>query len=348
MHVTSASLSSKAMHRGKLLLCFCAVFSLISCGSAMTSQATDAEDAQEQITSNNDTLSTSMVSSVGRLNFVMPQSFVEIGRSQTIYGTQVFTTPLTGAQSAEQLWAERIEDVRQQHRASGASSSSFRQTTSELERRNELGGGTTAPVVFFQYNADKPDRIRSEAAFATEEEFVNLRYPILLAGKEDNLLRLFYLIFRDYQANSAGGFSIGAGSLHGKPSVKERVRVALRDQDGECKIGISTHIASSTLSESRLSDFPATGAINWDGTSLRLLEREDRVVMALRGETGVISIRDQTNQEASVEYSWFYAGEEANPFRPEITIKMICDGRQTNARNRTWNTFLRLFEMRPT
>ena len=348
MRVTSASLASKATHHGKLILCVCAVFSLISCGSDMTAQATDAEDAQEQMTSNNDDLSSGIVSSVGRLNFVMPHSFVEIGRSQRIYGTHVITTPLTDTQSAERLWAERIEDARQQHRASGASSSSFRQTTSELGRRNELGGGTSAPVVFFRYNADKPDIVRSEAAFATEEEFVNLRYPVLSAGKEENLLRLFNLIFRDYQANSAGGFSIGMGSLHGKPSVKESVRVALRDQDGECNITISTHTAPSTLSESRLGDLPSTGALNWDGTSLRLLEREDSVVMALRGETGVISIQDQTNQEASVEYSWFYAGEEANPFRPEIAIKMICDGRQTNARDRSWNAFLRSFEMRQT
>lgn len=312
----------------------------------MTAQATDAGGAQEQMTSISEDLSTGMIGSAGRLNFVMPRSFVEIGRSQSIYGTQVFTTPLSGTQSAEQLWAERIEDVRQQHRASGANSNTFRQTTTDLERRNELGGGTTAPVVFFQYNADNPDWLRAEAAFATEEAFVNVRYPVLSAGKEENILRLVYLIFRDYRANSARGFSIGAGSLHGKPSAKERVRVALRSQDGACEIRISTSIASSNSSDSRLSDFPSSGTLNWDSASLTLLEREDRVLMALRGETGVVSIRDPDNHGASVEYSWFYAGEEANPLRPEISLKMMCVGQPTNARDRMWNRFLRSFELR--
>jgi len=168
--------------------------------------------------------------SVGRLDFSLPEQFKLKGRSQSIYHVQVETIPLQG-RSAQELWEQRVNQVRTKHLSAGYGLDTFRVT--------EISPGFSA--VFYRANKSMPIAITVEAFKTVPRNILTMKYTGK-AGKENGMLRLISLTGDDYRPDIANGFNIGAGSLVSPPSVNERATAGFEESESHMELHVELKI----------------------------------------------------------------------------------------------------------
>jgi len=271
--------------------------------------------------------------SLGRLDISLPEQFKIIGRNQSIYQLQVDTIPLQG-KSAQELWDERVNYVRNEHIANGYSLDTFKVT--------EISPGFSA--VFYKGNQSMPFLVTVEAYKPVPGHIFKMKFTGE-EGKEDVMLRGISLTADDYRSAIENGFNIGAGSLVSPPSVNESASATFEDNVNHMRLRVYLHTAGSRLSKGPMHNIDEEiKGLGAEGIKLRVLHRRSRKAAGFSGEDALVELKGP--MLPGLRYTWFYAGETANSFKPEIRIQMKSAIENQEEATAVWNLIIDSMKMR--
>lgn len=271
--------------------------------------------------------------SIGRLDFSLPEKFKLIGRKQSIYHVLVETFPLQG-KSAQRIWEQHLEQVRSQHVSNGFSQDTFNIT--------EISPGFSA--VFYNDNPTMPISVTVEAYKQVQNDIVKMEFTGK-QGKEDVMLRVLSIIADGYRPAITNGFNVGAGSLISPPSVNERAAAGFEESETHMELDVELNTAGSRLSEGPLENIDdEMKGLGAERIKLKIIHRRSRKAAGFYGEEALVQIKD--SEESRFRYTWFYAGETANSFKPDTRIQLSGSAKYQEEATAVWDLIINSMRMR--
>jgi len=165
------------------------------------------------------------------------------------------------------------------------------------------------------------------------------------AGKEDVNLSLLSITAEGYRPDIANGFNIGAGSLVSPPSVNERATAGFEESESHMELDVELNTAGSRLSKGPLENIDEEiQGLGTEGIKLRVLHRRSRRAAGFSGEEALVTIKD--SKESRFRYTWFYAGETANSFKPDTRIQLGGSTEYLEEATAVWNLVIDSMKMR--
>lgn len=253
--------------------------------------------------------------SCGRFDFNVPKQFKVVGRSHKIYGVDIETVPLDGKEFLD-IWNKRIEEVRSLHLKRNYPIESF--------ESREIDSSTH--IVFYKKNTILPHNVTTELFKQIDESnFLKMTLNSAKENKKKKVLRLFSIIDSSYCNGSDKGFNIGVGSLVSSTSVNESAYIGFQDIKNNLDIYIRVHTVGKYLEKARFDNMPwwtTILGIKYEGVKIKVNGRRRKKALGFSGRKGRITMTESATNKKDFSHSWFYPGETANPFKPEISIEL--------------------------
>ena len=273
--------------------------------------------------------------SLGRLDFSLPEQFELKGRNQSIFHIEVATIPLEKV-SAKEIWNQRIEQLRVQHVSNGFPLDTF--TINEI--------APDFSIVFYQENKSLHLLVTAEAYKEVGDNILTLKYSGQ-KGKEDVMREMISLTAADYRPDITNGFNVGAGSLISPPSINEHASATFEDRETRMKLTLYIHTSGPTPSKGPLDSIDdEIKGLGAEGIQLRVIQQVTRKAAGFSGEQGLVEIKSPAQNESGFRYTWFYAGETANGFKPEIRIQLNAKPENQESATMIWEKSLDSMKMR--
>jgi len=273
--------------------------------------------------------------SIGRLDFNLAEVFAFKGRYQSIYYVDAETIPLAG-QAAEDLWKQHINKLQDKLSSEGISLNSL--------KAFEINPGFN--VVFYNTDPESPNSVNIESYKAESDHVLYLKFAGVVSKKE-NMLRLITLTAGDYHAAIPNGFNVGAGSLIGPPGVNETASISFYDAGRQFSVDIETQTPGPALEENPMSDVQGKiDKLKKDGVEMKSLVQGMRNVAGFSGHESLTSIKKSGQEHASFTYIWFFPGETAKAFRPQIYIKFSGSTSRQQEADIVWSELLNSIRLR--
>ena len=272
--------------------------------------------------------------SLGRIDFSLPQDYVLVGRTQNIYYVDVLEKKLP-ANGIGAMWEATQVDVRKKHTGAGYPESSIQ--TKEIE--------ADFKVIFYKKNKSNPDLVSLLAMKTIDKTVLEMEFEGKV-GKENDMQRGITIIAHAYQPGAVSGFSLGEGSITSTPGVNESSRASFRDNKNGMELNVSTHVATSYLNKHPLDDIDhEIKGLAQDDISLKVLKNEQREVAGFAGYEGLITFEGK-DEPAQFRFTWFTPGVTADPFKPEILIKVHGPLGKMDDFKKVWDELLKSLKMR--
>lgn len=271
--------------------------------------------------------------SLGRFDFSLPEQFELIGRNQSIYFVEVMTQPIKDI-SSDSLWHLRLDKIRSEN------------TPREQPLVTVLNEEMINGLQTVSYQKD-PSRqvVTVEAQKAFKDHILILTYEGK-KGREKDILRLISITVEGYQIGVHRGFNVGFGSITSIPGLHEHAFANFNDKIKQTELTIENQTVGNVFNEHPLDDISddiKNFALN--GIKIKVLKDNRRSVADLPGFEGLITF-DGTDEEPIYRYTWFFQGETANSFKPEILIKMTGPTEHLDIANEIWENLLKSFSPR--
>lgn len=273
--------------------------------------------------------------SLARLDYSLPSEFELIGRQQSLSRVQAATFPIND-KTLEQIWREHVDQIRKDQIS--------KELPTDTITTGEISSGF--PIVFYFANSAVPHRVTAEAYRLVGKDILRLKFTGT-KGKEDNIKHLFTIISNDYRSEIPNGFNLGAGSIIGEASVNEGSTVSLKNVETQCHLTIYTQTAGSNLNTGPTDNIEEEiEGLSEEGIKLEMLQQQEKAVAGLGGEEAIISIEDPDSNTTMLRYTWFYAGETTNAFKPEILVKMSCPRSEQKQAEEIWSELIDSLKVR--
>jgi len=272
--------------------------------------------------------------SQGRLDYVLPKNFKQKGRDQSIYSVKVKEISLNNKSLLED-WTNRVEQFRLKHLASG-------------NNIDTMSVGEILPGFYyaFYHEDDDLDVITVEAHKLIGDNVLCLKYTGMV-GKEKNMLRQVSGPAEGYRPNINRGFNIGEGSLTSGPSINEMTFAVFEDDRGMFELSIRTDTVGSYLNKGPLDNIAyEIEGLRIEGIVLKVEQKGERVVAGFPGEEGLVTFENPKEKEANFKFTWFYTGETAKAYKPEIRIKLIGKLDDLEVAKKVWTNLMNSITMR--
>ncbi len=283
------------------------------------------------------------VECLGRFRFAVPGSFLVSGRSQSIYGVSITTSPLPPG-GFDAFWASRLARIRPPGLSTGSESGAGQGAGAGAGafRPVDLQPGTRA--VWYLRDPDSP-RIRNLEAGMASGTFAVLMSRSGEAGKESIVEDLLRLLLTDYVASTSHGFCVGQGALHSPPSADEESLISLTNKKSQdFQIKFSTRVVSrpDTTTYSDVEEEKEVAEAG--GGSIAVIREQSRLVSGMEGKEIGISVRVPSDPPF-VRFTWHFAGVPQNSFKPMINIVGTAPLPQQAELQKVWDSFLQSVEM---
>jgi hypothetical protein len=271
--------------------------------------------------------------SLGRFDFSLPDQFYPAGRNQSIYGVEVSTSRLQD-QSPDTLWQIHLAKIKVDY-----SSSAHPELFIWIK---EVKTGFNA--VSYQKDPLVP-AVTVDAQENFPDHILQLKCEGQL-GRENELLRLITITAGGYKLGVPEGFNVGEGAITSESSVNEHAFASFKNDSLKIEVTIETQTPGKYLNDHPLSDISyEKKSLEKEGVGLKVLKDEKRTVAGFAGHEALIVI-DTREDVPNFRYTWFYQGETANGFKPEILITMLGQEVNLETVKETWENLLKSLTIR--
>jgi|SRR6266436_1530807 len=272
---------------------------------------------------------------VGRFRFAVPDSFVVSGRSQSIYGVSISTSPLPPG-GFDAFWTSRLARIRPPGLSKESEAGAF--------RAFDLQPGSRA--VWYLRDPASP-RIRNLEAGMASGGFAILMSRSGEAGKESIVEDLVRLLLNDYVASTSHGFCVGQGALNSAPSSDEESLISLthkKSQDFQIKFSTRVVFKPDTTTYSDVEEEKEVAEAG--GGSISVARELSRPVAGMEGKEIGISVKVPSDPPF-VRFTWHFVGVPQNSSKPMINIVGTAPIPQQAELQKIWDSFLQSVEMVP-
>ena len=322
----AGNIKGKWLFRGGVFTAGLIILIVASTGAIRNCTSTDKGEIMEEKTMNQ--------MGFGRFNIVIPEQFQLAGRNQSIYEVDVRTIPI-GDRSPDKMWKDRLDTISAEIAASG-------KTSGKMIWKGEISPGF--PAVSYQKKLSVP-AATVEAQKRVADYVLLLKYSGEL-GMEKEMLELLDGTAVGYKPGIPYGFNVGEGSITTELGLYEHAFVSLTDSLLDAEITVNTQTVGNYLNDHPLEDISHDIALfASEGATLKVLINKRRNVAGFDGYEGLVGL-DSPDEESIFTYTWFFPGETANSFKPEILIKMTGPRRYLDQVKETWENLLKSFSIR--
>ena len=272
---------------------------------------------------------------LGRFRFALPVDITESGRSQSIYGVELSTIPISSG-GVKTIWGRYLSEIKAMQ---------FKDQKNVIIRIFELLEGV--PAVWYNSNPVFSHLRRLEVMKPYYDHVLLLRY-LTDEGKEALVETFARKVVDAYVTDISRGFCIGHGSIISEPGFEEDAIASFQHTTlREFTLRFESHTIDEPASEhpmSSINEFAKEFAR--EGVKLEIVKNDYRIVAGLKGKEGIISF-EEPSKSALLRYTWHYAGAPGRADQPEITL--LATGKQSDKAELEdiWNRFLQSIQQVP-
>jgi hypothetical protein len=258
----------------------------------------------------------------GRFAFRAPDSMRVVGRTASMYRTNVDVIPMTQG-GIDGYWSARLAAIAL--------------TQPLVPRRVALSGGTLG--VWYRSNRAFPNVLTLEVAKPLDRAIV-VATREGEAGKEAVGEELAADIVNAYVPNAERGFCVGGGSIVLEPSQNEHARIALETPS---EPAIEIRVETQTVREPETTAYANTDEdeeiARRHGGTLTSLRDAQRVIANMPGKELWVSAA-VPGEPPMLRYSWHHPGESGSSARPSVTVVGSARTSQRAALEAAWEAIL--------